>query len=130
MFLMGRRISSIVIVFSWKSNFTPRSCIVCLLVMRSYIGACIFYNVWLKADLLPGQVLHKRDFNVTHPVCDKGAIGSAPRLRDNPSYNGHAFTGPFFMKRRSPLDPESSRTLIVLLSTYIGEVIADKLFKI
>ena len=28
-----------VIVFSWKSNFTPRSCIVCLPIMRSYIGA-------------------------------------------------------------------------------------------
>ncbi len=37
-FLMGKRISSIVIVFSWKSNFTPRSCIVCLPIMRSYIG--------------------------------------------------------------------------------------------
>ncbi len=34
------------------------------------------------------------------------------------------------MKRRSPLDPESSRTLIVLFLTFMGEVIADKLFKI
>ncbi len=39
MFLMGRRILSIVIVFSWKSNFTPRLCMVCLPIMRSYIGA-------------------------------------------------------------------------------------------
>jgi hypothetical protein len=94
------------------------------------VSRAILYNAWLKAYLLAGRELHKRDFNVAHPVCDKDAIGSAPRLRDNPSYNGHAFTGPFFMKRRSPLDPESSRTLIVLLLTFIGEVIADKLFKI
>ncbi len=39
MFLMGRRTSSIVIVFSWKTNFTPRLCMVCLPIMRSYIGA-------------------------------------------------------------------------------------------
>ena len=30
--------------------------------------------------------------------------------------------GPFFMKRRSPLDPESSRTLIVLFLTYSPEL--------
>jgi hypothetical protein len=29
---------------------------------------------------------------------------------------------PFFMKRRSPLDPESSRTLIVLFLTYSPEL--------
>ncbi len=29
---------------------------------------------------------------------------------------------PFFMKRRSPLDPESSRTLIVLFLTYNPEL--------
>ncbi len=38
-FLMGKRILSIVIVLSWKSNFTPRSCILCLPIMRSCIGA-------------------------------------------------------------------------------------------
>ncbi len=94
------------------------------------VSRAILYNVRLKADLLAGRVLHKRDFNVAHPVCDKGTIGSAPQLRDNPPYNGNAFTGPFFMKRRSPLYPESSRTLIVFFLTFIGEVIADKLFKI
>jgi hypothetical protein len=78
------------------------------------------------ANLLAGQLLHKRDFNVAHLVCDKGAIRIAPRLRDNLLHNGNAFTGPFFIKRRSPLDPESSRTLIVLFFTFIGEVIADK----
>ena len=59
----------------------------------------ILYNVRLKADLLAGQVLHKSDFNVAHLVCDKGAIGSAPRLRDNPLHNGNAFTGPFFYEK-------------------------------
>ena len=29
---------------------------------------------------------------------------------------------PFFMKRRSPLDPESSRTLIVLFLTFCPEL--------
>ncbi len=86
------------------------------------VSRAVLYDVWLKADLLAGQVLHKRDFNVAHLVCYEGAIGSVPRLRDNPLYNGDAFTGPFFMKRRSPLDPESSRTLIVLFLTYSPEL--------
>ncbi len=38
-FRMGRRILSICIVFSWKSNTSPGLCIVCLTIMRSYIGA-------------------------------------------------------------------------------------------
>ncbi len=78
------------------------------------VSRAVLYDVQLKVDLLAGPVLHKRDFNVAHLVCYEGAIGSAPQLRDNPLHNGDAFTGPFFMKRRSPLDPESSRTLIVL----------------
>ena len=59
----------------------------------------ILDNIWLKADLLAGQALHKRDFNVAHLVCDKGAIGSAPQLKDNPLHNGNAFTGPFFHEK-------------------------------
>ncbi len=86
------------------------------------VSWAILYDVWLKADFLAGQVLHKKDFNVAHPVCDKGAIGSAPRLRDNPLYKGNAFTGPFFIKRGSPLDPESSRTLLVLFLTFSPEL--------
>jgi hypothetical protein len=120
---MGKRISSIVIVLSWKSNFTPRLSMVCLPTMRSCIGAWSpGLYVQLKVDLLADRVLHKRDYNVAHLVCDKGAIGSAPRLRDNQLHNGNAFTRPFFMKRRSPLDPESSRTLIVLFLTYSPEL--------
>jgi hypothetical protein len=41
----------------------------------------------------------KRDFNVTHRVCDEGAVGSAPRLRDNPLRNRNAFTGSFLHKK-------------------------------
>jgi hypothetical protein len=41
-------------------------------------------------------LFHKGDFNVTYLICVKGAIGGAPRLRDIPLHNGHAFTGPFF----------------------------------
>ncbi len=61
------------------------------------VSWAILYNVRLKADLLAGRVLHKRDFNVAHLVCDEGAVGSAPQLRDNPLHNGNAFTGPFFL---------------------------------
>jgi hypothetical protein len=63
------------------------------------VSLAILYNVRLKADLLAGQVLYKRDFNVAYPVCDKGAIGSAPRLRDNPLHNRNSFTGPFFHEK-------------------------------
>jgi hypothetical protein len=73
----------------------------------------ILYNIWLKADLLADRVLHKGDFNVTDLICDEGAIGSAPQLRDNPLHNGNVLLDPFFIKRRTPLDPESSRSLTV-----------------
>jgi hypothetical protein len=65
------------------------------------VSRAILYNVRLKADLLAGQLLHKRDFNVTHLVCDKGAVGSAPQLRDNPLHNRNAFTGPFFHEKEA-----------------------------
>ncbi len=41
------------------------------------VSWAILYNVQPKADLLAGRVLHKRDFNAAHFVCDKSAIGSA-----------------------------------------------------
>jgi hypothetical protein len=63
------------------------------------VSQAILYNVRLKADLLAGRVLHKRDFNVTHLVCDKGAVGSASRLRDNPLHKRNAFTGPIFHEK-------------------------------
>jgi hypothetical protein len=44
-FLMGRRIL-FVIFFSWKSNTTPRLCIVCLPIMGSYMVWCM--PRWIK----------------------------------------------------------------------------------
>jgi hypothetical protein len=63
------------------------------------VSRAILYNVRLTADLLAGRVLQKRDFNVAHLVCEEGAIGSAPRLRDNPLHNRNVFTGPFFHEK-------------------------------
>jgi hypothetical protein len=63
------------------------------------VPRAILYNIRLKADLLAGQVLHKRGFNVAHLVCDEGANGSASQLRDDPLHNGNAFTGPFFHEK-------------------------------
>jgi hypothetical protein len=66
------------------------------------VSRAIFYDVRLKADLLTGPVLHKRDLNVTHLICDEGAVESAPQLRDNLLHNGYAFTGPFFHEKEVP----------------------------
>jgi hypothetical protein len=79
----------------------------CLLTYYEVIHWClvsraILYNVRLKADFLAGRVLHKRDFNVAHPVCDKAAIGSASHLRDNPLHKGNVFTGPLFHEKEVP----------------------------
>jgi hypothetical protein len=59
----------------------------------------VLNNVRLKVYLFAGRVFHKGDFNVAHLICDKGAVGSAPRLRDIPLHNGYAFTGPFFPEK-------------------------------
>ncbi len=74
-----------------------------LLVNYEVIHWClVLYNIWLKVDLLAGGVLHKRDFNVTHIICDEGAIGSAPPLRDNPLCNRYVISGPFLYKNEIP----------------------------
>jgi hypothetical protein len=62
----------------------------------------ILHNIWLKASLLAGGVLHKGDSNVTHLVSMKGAIGSASRLRDSPLHNEIVFNGPFLYKKKVP----------------------------
>jgi hypothetical protein len=69
------------------------------------VSRAILDNVRLKADLLAGQVLHKQDLNVAHLVCDEGAVGSAPRLRDNLFHNRNAFTGPFFHEKEVTTQP-------------------------
>ena len=63
---------------------------------------------------LTAGVVHEGNLNVTHLVRDKGAIRSTPRLGGTALLiMGMPFEAPFFKKRRSPPDPESSRTLIV-----------------
>jgi hypothetical protein len=59
----------------------------------------VLNNVRLKAYLFAGRVSHKEDFNVTHLICVKGAVGSAPRLRDIPLHNEYAFPGSFFQEK-------------------------------
>jgi hypothetical protein len=66
------------------------------------VSRAILDNIQLKADILAGGVLHKRDFNVIFYIRDEVAIGSTPRLRDNPLCNGNAFTGPLFYKKEVP----------------------------
>ncbi len=67
------------------------------------VSRAILYDIRLKADLLAGRVFHKRDFNVTCRVCDKGAVESAPGLRENLLCNRNAFTQPFFYKKEVPI---------------------------
>ncbi len=59
-------------VFSLKSNTTSRSCKVCLLIMRSYIGTCspwvIFNNIRLKADFFCWLSTPQKRFQC-HPPC-------------------------------------------------------------
>ncbi len=98
--------------FQSNSIYQPRHCLLTYYVVIHWrlVSWAILYNFWLKADLLAGQVLHKRDFNITHPVCDEGAIGSAPRLWGTTRFTTEMrLLDPFFIKRRSPLDPESGR---------------------
>ncbi len=87
MFLMGKRILSICVVFSLKSNFTPKPCIVCLPKLRSYIGAWSprLYSTMSSSrrTFFLAEYSKKKVFNVTHLVCDKGAVVSATQLRDN-----------------------------------------------
>ncbi len=59
-------------------DFTPSSVAVGTVIHWRLVFWAILYNDRLKADLLYGRVLHKRDFNVTYLVCDESAIGSAP----------------------------------------------------
>ncbi len=67
----------------------------------------LLHNVQLKANLLAGGILHKGDFNVPHLVSIKGAIGSAPQLRDSllHLHNGNVLNGPFLYKKEVPTQP-------------------------
>jgi hypothetical protein len=118
MFLMGKRMSSMVMVPSLKSNTVPISCKVCLPMIRSYNGfgpplrystisrrRCTFllveYSTKESSTSLIFLVL-KVPLEVLH---DSGTALFT---------TGMYLLDPFFKKRRSPVDPVSRRTLIVL----------------
>ncbi len=70
------------------------------------------YNIRCKMHHLIAREVYKGYLDLTHLAGDKGAIRSTPRLWSSPPNNPRMFLeAPFFMKRRSPLDPESSSTL-------------------
>ncbi len=114
-FLMGRRTSSMVMVFSLKSNTALISCKVCLPMIRSYNGFSfgILHNVWVQVHLFACWIFHKRELNFTHLLSFEGAIGSVPWLWDSPYHNGYVLIRSFFQKKEVPTwscvqeDPDS-----------------------
>ncbi len=118
MFLIGKRILSIVMDLSLKSRTAPMSCKVCLPMIRSYIGALApeSYSTISgvrRTDLLteystkemsmpPTFLVWKVPLEVPH---DCGAFLFT---------HGMYLWEPFLMKRRPPLDHVSSSTLIIV----------------
>ncbi len=124
-FLMGKRIASIFIVFSWKSNFIPRLCIVYLPMMRSYIGAWslgLYSTIfgWRQTFLLAEY--STKEISMSPILSVTKVLLEVPQDEGQPdSQQKHVYWTPFFIFKRSPLDPESSRTLIVLFLTFSPE---------
>ena len=56
-FLMGKRISSMVIVFFLKSNTTPKSCKVCLPRIKLYDGSAPLWAYSTRLGLILGRAL-------------------------------------------------------------------------
>ncbi len=116
-FLMGKRTSSMVMVFSLKSNTVPKSCKVCLPMIRPYKGGVPPWGcstitgcrcTLLLADYStkesstsPTFLVLKEPLEVLH---DSGTALFTM---------GMYLLDPFSKKRRSPLNPVSRRTLIV-----------------
>jgi hypothetical protein len=121
MFLMDKRMSLMVMVFSLKSNTLPISCKVCLPIIRSYSGfgpplgystisrrrctLLIAESLMKESSISPTFLVLKVPLEVPH---DSGTALFTL---------GMYLLDPFFKKRRSPLDPVSRRTLIVLCLT-------------
>jgi hypothetical protein len=122
MFLIGKRILSIVMDLSLISRTAPISCKVCLPMIRSYIGALapVSYSTlsgvrWtdLLAEystkemlLAPTFLVWKVPLEVPH---DCGTFLFT---------HGMYLWEPFLMKRRLPLDPVLSSTIIVVLTIF------------
>ncbi len=118
-FLMGKRILSMVMIFSLKSRTAPILCKVYLPMIRSYKDALApALNSTIsgvsQTDLLAEYSTEARLISPTFLVwnvplkvpCDCGTALLTV---------GMYLLDPFLMKRRSPLDPVSSSTLIVLV---------------
>ncbi len=114
------------IVFFWKSNFTPRLCIVCLPIMMLCIGAWspglyLAMSGWRRTFLLAEYSTKEISMSPTLSV-------TKVSLEVPHNWGTTRFTtemhllDPFFHERMSPLDPESSRTLIVLFLTFNPEL--------
>ncbi len=120
-FLMGKRISSMVMIFSLKSITAPKSCKVFLPMIRSYNGSvppwgystisgrrCTFLlaEYSTKESLIsPTFLVLKVPLEVLH---DPGTVLFTM---------GIYLFDPFSQKKRSPLNSVSRRTLIVFLLT-------------
>ncbi len=121
MFLTGKRMSSMVMVFYLKSNMAPISCKVCLPMIRLYTGCgpplgystisglrCTYllaeYSM-KESSTSPTFLVLKVPLEVLH---DSGTALFTP---------GMYLLDPFSKKRRPPLDPVSRRTLIALCLT-------------
>ncbi len=116
-FLKGRRILSIGMVFSLKSRTTPMPCKLCLPMIRLYRGALAFWSYStisgakctdLLVEYSAKEILISPTFLVIKvPLEVPHDCGAALFM------HGMYVWNPFLMKRRSPLDPVSNSTLIV-----------------
>ncbi len=117
MLLTGKRISSMVMVFSLKSKTVPISCKVCLPMIRLYNdGALPFGCTTISAsNALASRVLH----SLILPSFDvlKVLLEVLHDSRTALFAMGMFLVDPFSMKRRSPLKPVSWRTLIAFSLT-------------
>jgi hypothetical protein len=83
-------------------------------IHRCILSGPVLHNIQLQMHFLIVRILPEQYLDITRLDSEKGAVRSIPRLWDSPSIMGMSFGAPFFKKRRSPLEPESSRTLIAL----------------
>ncbi len=118
---MGRRISLMVMVFSLKSRTAPRSCKVCFPTIGSYKGgvppqeySTISGHKWTL--LLAEYSMNESSMSPTFLVL-KVPLEVLQDLGTAFFTMGMYLLDPFFMLRRSPLNPVSRKTLIVLLLT-------------
>ncbi len=120
-FLMGRRISSMVMFFSLKSNTVPMSCKVCLPIIRSYNGGVLPWGYSTisrcRCTFLLAEYSTKESWTSPTFLVLKVPLEVLHDSGTALFQMGMYLLDPFSKKRRSPLDPVSRRTLIVLCLT-------------